>query len=70
MLNGEEYKRSFNNETNRFLFESIKIDYGNDFLKNALKAAQQHIDYYSALNRGNLTGLQDIVNEMTGQLNE
>ena len=70
MLNGEEYKRSFNNETNRFLFESIKIDYGKDFLKNALKAAQQHIDYYSTLNRGNLTGLQDIVNEMTGQLNE
>ena len=70
MLNGQEYKRAFNNETNRFLFESIKRDYGNSFLKNALKAAQQHIDYYSTLNKGNLTGLQDIVNEMTGQLHE
>lgn len=29
MMNGEEYKRAFNNDTNRLLFESIRNDFGN-----------------------------------------
>lgn len=32
MMNGEVYKRAFNNETNRFLFESIKRDFGKSIL--------------------------------------
>ena len=68
MMTGEEYKRAFNNETNKFLFESIEKDFGDSFLRNALKAAQKHIDYYSTLKKGNLRGLQKIVNEMTKKL--
>ena len=64
MMAGEEYKRAFNNETNKFLLESIRRDYGNKYFNNAIHAAQKHIDYYSTLEKGNLTGLQAIVNEL------
>lgn len=64
MLNGEEYKRAFNNETNKFLLESIKQDFGQQSYKNAVNAVQKHIKYYSTLGKGNLAGLQKIVNEM------
>lgn len=68
MMNGEEYKRAFNNATNKFLFESIRQDYGQNSLEIALNAAQKHIDYYSTLGKGNLTGLQKIVNEMRNSI--
>lgn len=64
MMNGEEYKRAFNNETNRFLFESIRRDFGESYYEKALTAAQKHINYYGTLRKGNLTGLQRIVNEL------
>ena len=65
MMEGKTYKRAFNNETNRFLLESIKVDYGDQYFIRALSAAQKHIDYYSTLGKGNLTGLQDIVGELS-----
>lgn len=65
MMNGEVYKRAFNNETNKFLLESIKDDFGEDVFRSALNAVQKHINYYSTLGKGNLKGLQDIVYEMS-----
>ncbi|MGG7177186.1 hypothetical protein ACQPU1_06330 [Clostridium paraputrificum] len=64
MIGVEEYKRAFNNQTNKFLLESIRKDYGEDLFKNALDAAQKHIKYYSTLGKGRLVGLQEIVNQM------
>lgn len=64
MMSGEVYKRAFNNETNRFLFESIKRDFGKEYFLKALEASQKHVNYYSTLGRGNLSGLQSIINEM------
>lgn len=64
MMNGEEYKRAFNNDTNKFLLETIRKDFGEDFYKSALNAVQKHINYYSTLGKGNLSGLQKIVNQM------
>ncbi len=64
MMNGEEYKRAFNNDTNKFLLESIRQDFGEASHNNALNAVQKHIDYYSTLGKGNLSGLQKIVNQM------
>ncbi|ALP38221.1 hypothetical protein ASL14_20635 [Paenibacillus sp. IHB B 3084] len=64
MMNGEVYKRAFNNETNRFIFESIRRDFGKEYFIKALDAAQKHVNYYSTLDKGNLTGLQSIINEM------
>ncbi|MGI6235786.1 MAG: hypothetical protein ACOYI6_11145 [Christensenellales bacterium] len=64
MMNGEVYKRAFNNDTNKFLLESIRQDYGEINFKKALDAVQKHIEYYSTLDNGNLKGLQTIVNQM------
>ncbi|WP_042147208.1 hypothetical protein [Paucisalibacillus sp. EB02] len=64
MMDGEVYKRAFNNATNRFLLESIKEDYGDKAFNRALAAVQQHIDYWSTLGKGNLSGLQRIVDQM------
>lgn len=64
MMNGDEYKRAFNNDTNKFLLESINGDFGNEHFKKALIAVQRHINYYSTLGKGNLTGLQEIINKM------
>jgi 5-methylcytosine-specific restriction enzyme A len=64
MMNGEVYKRAFNNDTNEFLLERIRQDYGEASFKKAIDAVQKHIDYYSTLEKGNLTGLQTIVNNM------
>ncbi|GIO34661.1 MULTISPECIES: hypothetical protein [Paenibacillus] len=56
MMNSEVYKRAFNNQTNKFLLQSIRQDFGEEAWRNALNAVQMHIDYYSTLGRGNLTG--------------
>lgn len=64
MMEGDVYKRAFNNDTNRFLLKSIRRDFGDEYFSKALNAVQKHIDYYSTLEKGNLTGLQQIVNEM------
>lgn len=64
MMNGEEYKRAFNNDANKFLLESIRQEYGEGSFKNALDAVQKHIEYYATLGKGNLTGLQAIINQM------
>lgn len=64
MMSGRVYKRAFNNATNKFLLEKIKQEFGEESYRNALKAVQQHIEYYSTLGKGNLTGLQRIVDQM------
>lgn len=64
MMRGEVYKRAFNNDTNKYLFESIKQDYGSHSFELALNAAQKHVDYYATLKKGRLSGLQEIINEM------
>lgn len=63
MINREVYKRAFNKETNKFLLKSIRQDFGENAYNNALNAVQKHIDYYSTLGKGNLTGLQQIINQ-------
>ncbi|MCH4826374.1 hypothetical protein [Planococcus halocryophilus] len=64
MMDGEEYKRAFNNDTNKFLLENIRKDFGERYYLNALNAVQKHINYYATLGKGNLSGLQSIINEM------
>lgn len=64
MMNGEVYKRAFNNSTNKFLLETIRKEYGEESFNKALQAVQKHIDYYATLKKGKLIGLQKIVNDM------
>lgn len=68
MMNGEVYKRAFNNETNKFLLDSIRQDFGDNTYKKAIDAAQKHIDYYSTLGKGNLTGLQQVIDKARSNL--
>ncbi|MBO1912693.1 hypothetical protein J4G37_48815, partial [Microvirga sp. 3-52] len=63
MMNGEEYKRAFNNATNKFLLESIRKDFGEGSYNNALNAVQKHINYYESFGNGKLPGLQKIVDQ-------
>ena len=69
MMNGAVYKRAFNNATNKYLLESIERDFGEEYFIKALNAVQQHINYYSTLGKGNLTGLQQIVDQQKGKTN-
>lgn len=64
MMDGEVYKRAFNNSTNKFLLESNRKDYGETSFKKALNAAQKHINYYATLGKGKLNGLQKIVDQL------
>lgn len=65
MMEGQVYKRAFNNDTNRFLFESIRKDYGETYFRKALSAAKKHTQYYSTLGKGNLRGLEEIIEELS-----
>ncbi len=62
LLEGKVYKRAFNNATYEFLLIKIEEDFGIEKLNNSLNSIQKHIDYYSTLNKGNLRGLQLIIN--------
>ncbi len=66
MMEGEVYKRAFNNETTHFLLTSIKKDYGEEAFIRALSAAQKHVNYYASLKRGSLVGFQEIIDELQG----
>ncbi|WHY20114.1 hypothetical protein QNH28_03575 [Paenibacillus sp. G2S3] len=63
-MSAKVYKRAFNNATSKFFLESIRQQFGDESYRNALKAVQQHIDYYSTLGKVKLTGLQRIVDQM------
>ncbi|WP_392455310.1 hypothetical protein ACF3OH_00465 [Chryseomicrobium aureum] len=64
MMEGEVYKRAFNNASNLYLLENIRNDYGEEAFNKALSAAQQHINYYSTLGKGNLRGYQKIIDDL------
>lgn len=64
MMNGEVYKRAFNNQTNEFLLKTIKNEYGEEAFKKAIFAARKHIEYYDTLGKGHLGGLERILDRL------
>lgn len=64
MMEGKVYKRAFNNESNTYLLENIRKDYGEEAFRRALMSAQHHVNYYSTLRKGNLTGYQAIIDHL------
>ena len=49
MLDGEKYTRTNNAETTDYFLTQILSDYGFVKLGNAIKAANEHVDYYEGL---------------------
>jgi len=63
MMDGEKYTRTNNAETTNYFLSHILTDYGIIKLGNAIKAANEHVDYYEGLGRGKLNGVRDIISE-------
>ena len=61
MMNGDKYTRTNNAETTDYFFTQILSDYGFVKLGNAIKAANEHVDYYEGLGRGNLNRIRTII---------
>lgn len=68
MMEGKVYKRAFNNETNKFLIESIRKDFGEDAFIKALNAAEEHTKYYLSVKGDSLTGLEQIIKQYKNKL--
>lgn len=61
MINGEKYVRTNNAEQTDYLLTHIFSDFDVDGLSNAIKAANEHVNYYESLGRGNLNGIKAII---------
>lgn len=61
MMEGKNYKRTNNSEATDYFFTNILNDYGIAKLRNALSAANEHVDYYESLGRGNLNSIRSII---------
>ena len=61
MMGGEKYTRTNNAEATDYFFTQILNDYGAGKLGNAIKAANEHVDYYEGLGKGNLNGIRAII---------
>jgi 5-methylcytosine-specific restriction protein A len=61
MMDGEKYIRTNNAETTDYFLTQIFSDYGVVKLGGAIKAANEHVDYYEGLGRGNLNGIRTII---------
>ncbi|MBB5326370.1 hypothetical protein HNQ34_003523 [Anoxybacillus tepidamans] len=68
MMQGEKYTRTINTEATRYYLENIHKDYGVEQLRIALKAVNQHIDYYGKLGKGKLRSIEKLLNEYKTQL--
>jgi len=61
MMEGEKYTRTNNAEATNYFLSQILSDYGVVKLGNAIKAANEHVDYYEGLGRGNLNKIRSII---------
>ena len=61
MMDGNKYTRTNNAEATDYFLTQILSDYGLAKLRNAIKAANEHVDYYEGLGRGNLNGIRAII---------
>ncbi len=61
MMDGNKYTRTNNAEATDYFLTQILSDYGLAKLRNAIKAANEHVNYYEGLGRGNLNGIRAII---------
>lgn len=46
MMNGQKYTRRANTEVTLYFIEQIGVDFGKEYMRNALKATKENIKYY------------------------
>lgn len=63
MMDGIRYTRTNNAEATEYYLTNILKDYGPERLKLAIKAANEHVEYYEGLGRGNLNGIRNIIRQ-------
>jgi 5-methylcytosine-specific restriction protein A len=60
-MDGDKYTRTNNTEQTDYLLTNILEDYGVEKLGNAIKAANEHVDYYEGLGKGKLNSIKAII---------
>lgn len=60
MLRGGQYTRALKNDDTEYFLTRIERELGGPELRLALKAIDQHIKYYNALEKGELRGARDV----------
>lgn len=67
MMSGKEYHRTINNFATEYYFENIHRDFGRNYLKNAIEAADLHTNYYQKHGKGRLRGIEKIIIKFRNQ---
>lgn len=63
MFNGELYRRTLNHYATDYFLKKIHQDFGNDSLKKAITALENHIHYFEGLRKVHRKGLWEIVDQ-------
>lgn len=63
MMEGREYQRTMKIDATRYFLDQIQSDYGMEAHRRALESCKKHVAYYNKLGNGNLSGLQQIIEE-------
>lgn len=63
LMNGEEFKRTMNNEALEYFLQTIYAKRGEQFFRNALHAVKLHVDYYEGFGIGKLKGTKKILDK-------
>jgi 5-methylcytosine-specific restriction enzyme A len=70
LLDGHRYTRTMRADIVEDYLVWIERDYGRKFLRNALSALQQHIEYYRSLTKSPMRGHVKLLEKYAGLLNE
>ena len=70
MLNGHRYERTLSASATDDYLLWIQRDYGRPFLKNAISALKQHIEYYQSLTKSPMHGHVAVLAQYSDLLNE
>jgi len=70
MLNGHRYERTLSASATDDYLLWIQRDYGISFLKNAVSALKQHIEYYQSLTKSPMRGHVAVLSKYSNLVNE
>jgi 5-methylcytosine-specific restriction protein A len=63
IMDGEKYVRTNNAEQTDYILTNILKDYGIARLENAIKATNEHVNYYEGLGKSKLNQIREIVSK-------